>query len=473
VGALPAAGSDLAPPVRTLELELSGVIDAIDDRHPVDGRYGWAVALVRLHRAPLGSIVMALPEGGIPGEAVRSLAEARLADEIAAHLAGDDLATEADRGAGREIPLDPACLRSTARFLVAAPPLSVVVASRDRPEQVVACVSALLAMDYPDLEIIVVDNAPSTDATARLIADRFSGRPEVRYVREDRPGTSRARNRGLRTATAGFVAFTDDDVLVDPGWAAALIRPMVEDERVGCVTGLVVAAELETSAQLWFEEYGGFAKGYRQVVHELAASEVEYPATRQVVHELAASELESPLFPYAAGALGTGASMAFRTQVLRSIGGFDPALGGGTPSRGGEDLAAYVEVLLAGWRLVYEPAAIGRHFHRRTYEDLRRVMLGYGSGLSAYLTRTAIRDPRRIPGIARRALYGTRFLLDPRSPKNARKQPGYPAELTRLELQGILCGPFWYARGVLAARRAGRSRFALPIRKSGPRDERE
>jgi GT2 family glycosyltransferase len=445
----------MVAPVRTLELELSGEIDAIDDRHPGGGRYGWATVLARLHGAPLGSIVIALPEGGIPGEAARRLAEQRLAREIAEHLAGDDLATAAARAAGEDIPPGPMCLQSTARFLESAPPLSVVVASRDRPEQVVACVSALLAVNYPDLEIIVVDNAPSTDATASLIADRFSGRPEVRYVREDRPGTSRARNRGLQMATAEFVAFTDDDVIVDRSWAAALVRPMVEDERVGCVTGLVIAAELETSAQLWIEEYGGFAKGFRPAVHELANSHVE-----------------SPLFPYAAGALGTGASMAFRTQVLRSIGGFDPALGGGTPARGGEDLAALVEVLLAGWRLVYEPAAIARHFHRRQYEELRRVMLGYGSGLSAYLIRTAIRDPRRIPGIARRALRGGRFLLDPGSPKNASKLASYPTELTRLELQGVLYGPFWYARGVLAARRAGRSRSHRAIRKSRLRGDR-
>ena len=423
------------PPVRTLQVELSEAIDAIDDRHQGGGRYGWAVALARLHGAPLGSLVMELPDGGLSGDAVRSLAETQLAQEIAAHRAAD----------GDDITQDPACLRSAARFLEAAPPLSVIVASRDRPEQVGACVSALLATGYPDLEIIVVDNAPTSDATARVVAERFAGRPEVRYLREDRPGTSRARNLGLRSTTREFVAFTDDDVRVDPGWAAAITRPMVEDDRVACVTGLVVAAELETSAQLWFEEYGGFTKGFRRVIHELDGDEPE-----------------SPLFPYAAGSLGTGASMAFRAQVLRDIGGFDPALGGGTPARGGEDLSPFVEVLLAGCRLVYEPAAVARHFHRQRYEDLRQVIFGYSVGLSAYLTRTAVHHPGRIPGILRRVLGGARFLLDPQSPKNSRKARSYPAELTRLELRGVACGPWWYLRGLLATRRvrsrAGRTR---------------
>jgi O-antigen biosynthesis protein len=425
----------MKPPIRTLQVELSGPVDAVDDRHPDGGRYGWAVALVRLHGTPLGSLVMSLPEGGLPGEAVRNLAEERLAGEIAAHRAADGDGDEREGG--------PVCRRALASFLATAPPLTVVVASRDRPEQLVACVSTLLEMDYPLLEIIVVDNAPSSDATARLIAQRFSGRPQVRYLREDRPGTSRARNLGLRAARTELVAFTDDDVLVDPGWAAAVVRPMMEDERVGCVTGLVVAAELETSAQMWIEEYGGFSKGYRRVVHDLT--------NRQA---------ESPLFPYAAGALGTGASMAFRARALRDIGGFDPALGGGTPALGGEDLATYVDILFAGWRLVYEPAAVVRHAHRRSYEALSRVMLGYGSGLSAYLLRLAVRDPRRVAGIVWRAAYGARFLLDPKSPKNERKQLGYPAELSRLELRGIVCGPFWYVRGLLATRRARRFRPA-------------
>lgn len=436
--AAPASQSELQPPVRTLEIELSGLVDAIDDRHPDGGRYGWATALVRLHGAPLGSIAIALPDGGVTGEAARRLAESQLSREIEDHRAAD----------GDELEDTPVCQRSLARFMDGAPALSVVVASRDRPEQVSACVAAILATSYPRLEVIVVDNAPPSDATARAIAERYAGRPEVHYLREDRPGTSRARNRGLQAVTSDYVAFADDDILVDQGWAAALVRPMAEDPRIGGVTGLIVAAELETDAQLWIEEYGGFAKGYRQVIHELANTQGE-----------------SPLFPYAAGALGTGATMAFRTSVLRSLGGFDTALGGGTPARGGEDLAVFVGVLLAGWKLVYEPAAIARHFHHRSYERLCEVMLGYGSGLSAYLTRTVVRDPGRIPGIARRLLLGTRFLLDPRSSKNARKSPSYPAELTRLELRGIACGPLWYLRGVLASRR--RLRHRMPRRSRG------
>ena len=77
--------------------------------------------------------------------------------------------------------------------------------------------------------------------------------------------------------------------------------------------------------------------------------------------------------------------MAFRTDWLRTNGGFDPATGAGTPARGGDDLDAFLRVVLDGRTLVYEPAAIVRHYHRRDYASLRRQAYGYGVGLGAYL----------------------------------------------------------------------------------------
>lgn len=428
----------MRPPVLTAQVELSASIEPIDGRRPNGGRYGWAVVLVRLHGAPMGSVTMPVPEDGLSGEAIRGLAEAELATEIAEHWAADGAGDASARAEA-----DPPCLRSAASFLEKAPPLSVVVATRDRPELAVACVSSLLAMRYPDKQIIVVDNAPSSDATARLIAQNFAGRREVRYVREDRRGLSLARNRGLRIATTEFVVFTDDDVVVDPGWAAALVRPMVEDARVACVTGLVLAAELETRAQLWFEEYGG---GY---------------SYRRQVHELGGSEPESPLFPYFAGFLGGGGpSMAFRRKVLMGIGGFDPALGPGTPTRAAEDLSTFIEVLLGGSRLVFEPAAVAWHLHRRTYEEFRQRVFWYSGGLTACLTSMAVRNPRRVPDIALRVFRAARMMLDPRLSANRKTRPSYPSELRRVELLGWACGPFWYVRSLLAVRHLRRPKLA-------------
>jgi hypothetical protein len=79
--------------------------------------------------------------------------------------------------------------------------------------------------------------------------------------------------------------------------------------------------------------------------------------------------------------------MAFRTSYLQERGGFDEALGAGTVAMGGDDLAAFYDVISGGNRLVYEPAAIVLHQHPRHYAALKRQAYGYGAGLGAHLTR--------------------------------------------------------------------------------------
>jgi Glycosyl transferase family 2/Polysaccharide deacetylase len=107
------------------------------------------------------------------------------------------------------------------------------------PRGAVACVEGLLCLDYPSYEILLVDNAPSSAATAEAVARRFGHLPQVRYLREDRPGLSSARNRGLAEAAGEVVAFTDD-VLVDPAWLANLVAALGAAPHVACASGLIL-----------------------------------------------------------------------------------------------------------------------------------------------------------------------------------------------------------------------------------------
>ena len=98
---------------------------------------------------------------------------------------------------------------------------------------------------------------------------------------------------------------------------------------------------------------------------------------------------------------------------------------------GGDDLAAFHDVITAGHRLVYEPAAIVLHQHHRDYAGLRRQTYGYGAGLGAYLTRTVLREPgtalfflRHAPAAVRRA----RRILTPPALTDL---PPYPRDLSR------------------------------------------
>jgi glycosyltransferase involved in cell wall biosynthesis len=436
-------------PVRVIDVELTEPIPDLEaDRG--SGRPARGVrAIVRLHGVPIGLVDAAFVGPCLTGDDLAELAARTLAGMIDAHLGQDGLPAEARPEAGGATapgrssarwvslgegsPTVPAC-RVRPRIQPDPPSLSVVIPTRDRPERVLACIGSVLATGYPGLEILVVDNAPSSDATETAIAQ--AGCAEVRYLREPRAGTSRARNLGLGEARGDLVAFLDDDVLVDPAWAAALVDGFTRDAKVDCVTGPIVAAELETEAQVLIEEYGGFDKGF----------------ARRVV-DPAAPPAGAPLFPYTAGTLGSGANMAFRREAIRGLGGFDVALGGGTPSRGGEDLAAFLGVLLRGSRLAYAPSMLVRHYHHRSYDRLRRVLLGYGMGLGAYLARTVITDPRQLIEIARRLPVGVAYLFDPHSTKNAKRRSDYPRELTLRELLGLGLGPFAYVAARIRGRR--------------------
>ena len=245
----------------------------------------------------------------------------------------------------------------------------MVVCTRDRPAQLATCLPPIQQLHYDSFEVVVVDNAPSNDESAEQFQTVVGDDQRFRYVREPRPGLSRARNRGLAEATFAHVAFTDDDVLVDPLWLDGVARAFSRDPRAGCVTGLVPSAQLDTPYQQYFDQRVWWSKGVEPHVYDLAE-----PAR------------ESELFPFDAGRLGTGANFAIDRELIERIGGFDPALGAGAPARGADDLDAFVRVLRAGRTIVYEPSAIFvRHLHRTAFEELHRQLYGLPVALSAYI----------------------------------------------------------------------------------------
>ena len=147
--------------------------------------------------------------------------------------------------------------------------------------------------------------------------------------------------------------------------------------------------------------------------------------------------------------------MAFSTAALRAIGGFDPALGAGSLAMGGDDLAAFFQVVTHGYRLVYEPSAILYHWHRRDYAGLRRQAYGYGVGLTAYLTKTIVDQPSRLLDFVIRMPQGLAYVFSDKSPKNAKKLGDYPHELTTIERRGMLYGPIAYLRSRRYVQRTG------------------
>jgi cellulose synthase/poly-beta-1,6-N-acetylglucosamine synthase-like glycosyltransferase len=431
-----------AVPVRVLELALEEPLPALPAPTP-DAPHRHALALIRLHGLPLGTITIAIAGDGLPADGLADEIWARLQDEIETHLRADGLAAPV-RLTAAGLPVTPQrrpdCIRAREAFVDGAPPISVLIPSRERPERLRRCVESILAADYPAgrVHVIVVDNAPRTTATRDLVTElsaRSSG--AVTYVREDAPGSASARNRGLNSVQTELVAMTDDDVVVDRHWLSAVARAFAAHPEAGAVSGLLWPAELETQPQLWFEQYGGFSRGFEQRVFDLG--ENRPPG--------------EPLYPWNAGLFGTGNNFSFRTATLREIGGFDPALGNGTPALGGVDSEVLLRMVLSGHQIVYEPGAIAHHCHRADYDGLRRQVYAYGTGLVAYYLKTVLADPRFALDFARKLPAGVRWMLSADSHINRHKLIDYPSELTWLERRGMVYGPLAYLR---SRRRYGR-----------------
>jgi GT2 family glycosyltransferase len=330
------------------------------------GRRGVGLVLRRRGR-PVGFVLKPLPPGSVLGS--EEVARITLRE------AGVKLAEEALR---EELAVPVSSL---------PPRITAAVCTRDHPAILGRCLASLLAVRDEagprglHLEVLVIDNAPSDERTA----ERVAAFPGVRYVREPRPGLDFARNRALREAGDGLLAYLDDDVTVDPGWLDGLAEAWAENPDAAAFTGLVLPFELESEAQILFERRGGFRRGFQKIRYGQVL-----PGNRW--------------YPCGAGIFGAGANMVFRREALLRLGGFDEALDTGPPLPGGGDLDIFYRLVRAGLPIVYEPRMLVFHQHRRDLAGLARQYRSWGQGFMAFLVKSYGADlpnRARLRGMAR------------------------------------------------------------------------
>ncbi|MBP6820585.1 MAG: glycosyltransferase [Acidobacteria bacterium] len=240
--------------------------------------------------------------------------------------------------------------------------LSVIVCTRNRARSLAAMLERFAGQNFAgnyDYELIVVDNCSNAEfgetiAGFVLRHPFFAGRLFV--LREDQPGLSRARNRGLKKASGEIIAFTDDDVLVAENWLDE-IHSEFANPNLFMLGGRVLLA--------------------RDTLQDVA---IYTPSER----------LETA-FP-SGGSLGMGANMAFRREVFDRVGMFDVRLGAGTFFAGGEDIELFYRALKAGYKFVYAPNVLVHHDHdRETPEQACRLIYGYGKANAAYIIKHVLR----------------------------------------------------------------------------------
>ena len=326
---------------KILDLELQKLPTEINGLE----KYNNALILIRLNGRPIGQTLIPIKDGRITESELREVVMDSPGLSVYEYWLRDFIEIEPS-GSHRNSQLK----------------ATVAICTRDRTEDLQRCLDALVKLPDDGQEILVVDNCPSTDATYKLVM----GYKQVSYLREDKPGLSCARNKALREAKHPIVAFTDDDAIPDPGWLRALLKNF-DDPLVLCTTGLTMPFELENEIQEWFERMSCFAHGFKRTVFGIPDHD-----------------------PLGVGSIGAGVNMALRRSVLEKVGPFDEALGIGTPAKAGEEKDIFSRILSAGYRIVYDPAALCWHKHRRSWKLLRRAVYGHGVGVYAAWTRSII-----------------------------------------------------------------------------------
>jgi GT2 family glycosyltransferase len=223
---------------------------------------------------------------------------------------------------------------SPAELLTATPRVSVVVCTYNGGRTLDQCLQSLMALDYPDYEIIIVDDG-STDDTPNVL-DRY---PTARAIRQPNLGLSEARNVGLRAANGEIIAYTDSDCFVDPYWLSQLVRPLLRSSAAA-----VGGPNLPPDDG------------------PLAASVAAAPG--QPMHVLESDQVAEHI---------PGCNMAFRRDALLAIRGFDPAY-----RKAGDDVDVCWRLQQAGRWITFAPGAFVWHHRRQTPWAYLRQQAGYG-----------------------------------------------------------------------------------------------
>jgi glucosyl-dolichyl phosphate glucuronosyltransferase len=214
--------------------------------------------------------------------------------------------------------------------------LSVIVCTHNRPHDLERCLDALTLLEDP-VEVVVVDSA-SEPPCRDLVLRYETSIPSLHYVREKRPGLSRARNSGVAHAGGRLVAFLDDDAAPRPDWARRIVAAFDADPSIGCVGGACVAVFADAATPpRWLSDrllqFAGITR-FGTEARE-ARSSAEWPF---------------------------GANIAFRAELLAGDEAFPEELGrDGTTLLSGEEVAVVETIRADGWRIWLEPSAVVDH----------------------------------------------------------------------------------------------------------------
>ncbi|HIL56790.1 MAG TPA: glycosyltransferase family 2 protein [Rhodothermales bacterium] len=270
--------------------------------------------------------------------------------------------------------------------LVDSPRVTVVIVTWNGRELLERFLPSVLATDYPDLEVVVADNA-STDGTVEWLAAHHPGVVVARH--EENLLFAEGNNRAVPQATGDVLVFLNNDVEVPPDWLRPLVAALAERPDVAAVQPKLLQLDRQSfeyagAAGGFLDRYGfPFTRG--RLFEHLEADRGQYDAPRDVTW-------------------ATGAALAVRRDAFEAAGGFDP-----TFEMHMEEIDLCWRLWRSGWRVRCEPtseayhlggASLPRGSARKTYYNYRNGLVMLAKNLPQVEARRVLRARRAFDTVA-------------------------------------------------------------------------
>jgi cellulose synthase/poly-beta-1,6-N-acetylglucosamine synthase-like glycosyltransferase len=239
------------------------------------------------------------------------------------------------------------------------PHVSVLIPAHDEELVIAETVRSALSADYPEIEVVVVDDG-SADATAAILDEQFAGDPRVRVHHQPNRGKPAALNQALAMASGEIVITIDADTVIEPDAVSKLVRNFV-DPRIAAVAGNVKVRNRTRWLTRW--------------------QALEYITSQNM--EKRAFDLLNCI-TVVPGALG-----AWRADAVRAAGGF-------APDTLAEDTDLTFSIRRRGGRISYDDAARAHTDAPETARALirQRFRWTYGTLQAVWKHRDTLGRPR-------------------------------------------------------------------------------
>jgi glycosyltransferase involved in cell wall biosynthesis len=226
--------------------------------------------------------------------------------------------------------------------------ITAIICTRNRSDMIRRAVESVLANDYEDFELIVIDQSDADDTEQELASLRDADK-RLRFIRTRRVGLSAAYNTGISLSRGSLLAFTDDDCVAPPTWLRSIEQAFARTPDAVLLYGQVLApADLRDAAG---------------VLPQLPIPRRRYISRRHGFQ-----------------VFGMGANFAMRRDLVDRVGAFDEVLGGGGLLRSSQDFDFLYRTYRAGLLTVLEPSVVVDHYGIRSAADWPKTEVAYGTG---------------------------------------------------------------------------------------------